>query len=92
VIKFKPEFIETARPKFEYLVEHTRKEPGVLKYDSYLDANEEGVLLVIEKYINKEAFEAHCKSEHFLKVIAETKEWLLVPPQIRILKPEYVKN
>jgi quinol monooxygenase YgiN len=70
VVKVKPEFIETARPRFEWLVENSRKEAGSLRYDCYTDANEPGVLIIIEKYTNQQAFEDHKKTEHFLKLMS----------------------
>ncbi len=92
VLKVRPEAVEVARPIIMELIQHTRKEPGVIKYDWYHDHSEPNTFVVLETYENLEALQAHEKSEHFQKVILSAKEWLAAPLEARILTPEYVKQ
>ena len=43
----KPDCIETGRPVLEKLIEGTRKEEGMLRYDFYADIKQPGVFVVI---------------------------------------------
>lgn len=91
IFRVKPDAIEVARPQIEKLAQETRKEPGCIRYDWYQDVKEAGVFIVIETFANAEAFQAHGQTAHAKEVIAHSAEWILSPPEIRVLKPEYVK-
>lgn len=90
IFRVKPEAIEQARPQITKLIEETRKEPGNIRYDWYQDAKEPGTFIAIETFANVEAFEAHRHSAHFLEVVEASKAWVTAPPELRVLKPEYV--
>ena len=90
IIQIKPESIEVAKPETEKLIEATRKENGLLRYDWYQDIKEAGVIVILECYTNEEAFNAHCETEEMKAFLAKSKEWLKAEPEVRILKPEYV--
>jgi quinol monooxygenase YgiN len=59
IVRVKPEAIEVARPQIEVLIEASRAEQGVLRYDWYHDAHEPTTFVVIERYASQEAFEQH---------------------------------
>jgi quinol monooxygenase YgiN len=92
IIRVKPEAIEIARPQIVALIEASRKEEGVLRYDWYHDAHEVGTFIVLETYVDHHAAELHRASEHFKHVIANSGAWIAAPIELRILKPEYVKQ
>jgi len=47
------------------LVETTRKEPGCMNYDLYSSTEDENILMVLEKWENKEALDTHTETDHF---------------------------
>lgn len=51
-LKVKPELIEAGKPVIMKLVQMTKQEKGVQRYDLYYDENEAGVHVLIEKYEN----------------------------------------
>jgi quinol monooxygenase YgiN len=69
------------------MVEPTRAEPGNLDYQVLRDPDEHGVFMLIERYIDDDAFAAHLESEHFatwlrgevLPALAERTRFDLVP-------------
>jgi len=66
-------------------------EPDVLSYQVYEQVGKEGVnmFIVQETYKNQAAYEAHLKTEYFLKsgkIIAE-ENLMGAPPDIKTLKP-----
>ena len=91
-LKVKPESVEAARPHIVTLIEHARKEPGVVRYDWYSDAKEAGVFVVLEVFKDHAAFEAHRGSEHFKHIVEISKEWVSAPMEVRVLKEEYVHH
>ncbi len=69
VIKGKEdEFMSLGSP----LIEATKAEPGNLGYSLYQDTNNSSQYLVYEEYINEQAFNEHCNSEHFNTFVQKT--------------------
>ncbi len=92
IFRVKPEAIEVARPSIVKLAEETRKEPGCLRYDWYQDTKEPGVFVVLETFADEAAFAAHAGSVHSAEIKEAAQAWLAAPTEVRILKPEYVKE
>lgn len=92
IFRVKPEAIEVARPIIVKLIEETRKEPGLIRYDWYQDAKEPGTFIALETFASPEAFEAHRHSAHFQEVVEAAKAWVSAPTELRVLTPEYVNK
>lgn len=51
--------------KSQDLIESTRLEPGCISYHLYASTEDEDVLMMFEKWENKEVLDAHMQTEHF---------------------------
>jgi quinol monooxygenase YgiN len=58
------------------LIEATKAEPGNLAYTLYQSTEDATEFLVYEEYINEEAFNVHCNSEHFQSFAQQVKPML----------------
>ena len=65
----KHEHIEKVKPLYKELVAKTKQEPGCVAYDLFIDQNDPGHFIFIEEWINKDALNAHCRSEHFSRLV-----------------------
>ena len=65
----KPEFINDVTPLYKELVEKTRLEKECLAYDLFIDQNEPGHFIFIEEWPNQAALDAHCRTEHFTRLV-----------------------
>ncbi|MGF7009453.1 putative quinol monooxygenase [Aminobacter sp. BE322] len=65
----KPEFVETVRPLYAELVEKTRKEPLCISYDLFVDQKDPGHFVFVEEWPDRAALDAHCRSEHFRRLV-----------------------
>jgi quinol monooxygenase YgiN len=74
ILRVKPESIEANRPTVETLIEATRKEGGVQRYDWYQDAKEPGTLVILETFKSVEAHHKQVKSEHLKVALEKLKE------------------
>ncbi len=54
------------------LIKSTRLEPGCISYDLYVSAEEDNVLLMLERWENLESTESHAQTEHFKAFAADT--------------------
>lgn len=61
--------IEEVMELYKELVELTRKEEGCIKYELYQDEKDKKIVTMIEEWENREALEAHLKSEHFTRIV-----------------------
>lgn len=61
--------IEEVIELYKELVELTRKEEGCIKYELYQDEKDKKIVTMIEEWENREALEAHLKSEHFTRIV-----------------------
>ncbi len=53
------------------LVGPSRAEPGCLEYQPYRDADDPGVFMIYERYVDRAAYDAHTSSEHFRRYAVE---------------------
>lgn len=54
----KEEYLDAVAPMYAELVAATKKEPGCIEYN-----------LFIEEWIDHQALDAHCASEHFTRLV-----------------------
>ncbi|WP_195375297.1 MULTISPECIES: putative quinol monooxygenase [Parabacteroides] len=80
VVIAKIQIIKGKEKEFQYLVspliEMSVAESGNLAYQLYQDIQTPFEFMAYEEYINEEAFNSHCNSEHF-KIFAEQVKPLL---------------
>lgn len=65
----KPEAVEIVLPLYRELVERTREEERCIAYDLFVDQKEPGHFIFIEEWPDREALDAHCRSEHFTRLV-----------------------
>ncbi len=66
---FYEEKIDEAIKLYEDLVKRTRKEDGCISYNLFRDVNDRSILTMIEEWESPEAWEAHKKTEHFIRLV-----------------------
>jgi len=47
------------------LIKSTRLEPGCISYDLYMNAEDDDILLMLERWETLEALQSHSQTEHF---------------------------
>lgn len=65
----KPESIATVLPFYRELVEKTRQEPACIAYDLFIDQKDPGHFVFIEEWPDRAALDAHCRTEHFTRLV-----------------------
>ncbi len=65
----KPESIATVLPLYRELVEKTRQEPACIAYDLFIDQKDPGHFVFIEEWPDRAALDAHCRTEHFTRLV-----------------------
>ena len=90
LVKVKEEHIKDAEPIVKELAEASRKEEGVKRYEIYRVNEKKGVYVFLEQYASVAAFEAHKKSEHFIKGISAAKPFFVEDPVIVSLEKEEI--
>ncbi|MER7757183.1 putative quinol monooxygenase [Kitasatospora sp. NPDC097643] len=73
------------REQARTMVAPSLAEPGCLSYRNYLDPEDPRVLVVVEEWESREAFEAHLASPHLAASLGRTAELLDGPPELRVL-------
>ncbi|AFH95583.1 MULTISPECIES: putative quinol monooxygenase [Providencia] len=63
------EAINIVLPLYRELVEATKREPLCIAYDLYVDQKDRGHFIFIEEWPDQAALDAHCKSEHFQRLV-----------------------
>ncbi|MCY1298861.1 putative monooxygenase YcnE [compost metagenome] len=69
------------------MVEHSRVEPGNLRYDLFIRDGETLAFELFELYPDEAAVQAHRQSPHYLAYRAATADWLAAPAQVRLARP-----
>lgn len=67
----KPEHIADVAPLYAELVEKTRGEPRCISYELFVDRNDPGHFVFIEEWPDRAALDAHCRTEHFQRLVAQ---------------------
>lgn len=65
----KPEFVEAVMPLYRELVEKTRQEEKCIAYDLFIDQKDAGHFVFIEEWPDRAALDAHCRTEHFTRLV-----------------------
>lgn len=83
----KPEHRDAVEQALRVMVEHSRAEPGNLRYDLF--SREDGTLAfdLFELYTDEAALQAHRQSAHYQAYRAATADWVSVPVQVRLGRP-----
>ena len=63
--RIQPDNGAAVRAELGQMVEPTRAEPGCLAYDVYVDPKDETLVVLVERYVDEAAFQAHLNSAHF---------------------------
>jgi quinol monooxygenase YgiN len=71
----KPESIATVLPLYRELVEKTRQEPACIAYDLFIDQKDPGHFVFIEEWPDRAALDAHCRTEHFTRLVPMINEY-----------------
>jgi quinol monooxygenase YgiN len=72
--------------EFEAVVSAARDEPGTLTYEVYADRRNPAVIWFLERYADKESFEAHLGSETLASVGKSVEPLLAAPPEFVMLE------
>lgn len=65
----KPEFVEAVMPLYRELNEKTRQEEKCIAYDLFIDQKDAGHFVFIEEWPDRAALDAHCRTEHFTRLV-----------------------
>lgn len=57
-------------PLLAELVQASRAEPGNLSFVAYRELEDERDIVLLERYVSREAFEAHRETQHFKDIVA----------------------
>jgi quinol monooxygenase YgiN len=82
-----PEHREATEQALRLMVEHTRAEPGNLRYDLFIREGQVLAFDLFELYVDEAAVEAHRNSAHYQAYRASTAEWLAAPTQVQLARP-----
>lgn len=85
IFTVKKEAVESFKPLIAPLVEGSRHDAGNLSYEFKQDALNPAVFIVLEKWENDAALEAHMNQPHFKKFAAESESMLASPMAIHKL-------
>lgn len=65
----KPESVSLVLPLYRELVDKTRQEPLCIAYDLFVDEKDPGHFVFIEEWPDRAALDAHCRTEHFTRLV-----------------------
>lgn len=65
----RPEALEIVQPLYRELVEKTRQEEQCIAYDLFVSQKDPGHFIFIEEWPDRAALDAHCRSEHFQRLV-----------------------
>ena len=81
----KPESVDIVLPLYRELVAATKKEPLCISYDLYRDEKDPGHSIFIEDWPDRAAFDAHCNSEHFRRLVPVINQYASKPAQFILM-------
>lgn len=84
LFKSKPEFKDKAYQELKLLVEHTKKEPGCIKYELHLSLNEPTQFMLYEEWENQNALDLHKESSHLAHFRTTRMEYLSEQPNVSL--------
>ena len=80
-----PERKQHVATSLQELAQHSRLEPGNLRYDLYRDSVDANTFHLLETYVDQAAFDAHLQSLHFAAHVARCEGCLAEPARIHVL-------
>jgi autoinducer 2-degrading protein len=85
-INIDPERIEEFKEaSFSDATGSVRDEPQCFRFDIHQDATNPARFHLHEVYRDETAFEAHCKTPHFLKWLGTVQAWFDGDPQVTVM-------
>ncbi len=85
-LPIKAEKIEEATQAFKDLMVHVAKEEGTLSYTLNRVQSTPNTLVVMERYKDKAAFDAHVSTAPFKAFFAASRAWLEGKPEITVME------
>ncbi len=64
----------------------SHQEPGCLRFALHRSTQDPAVLVAVERWESKEAWDAHMASPHIQRVMETTPDLLAGPPDVRVLE------
>ncbi len=64
-------------------------EPGCLRFDVLVDAENPNRIYLMEEYVDEEAFQAHTQQPHFIKWRETCQDWFDGPAQVHRISGVY---
>ncbi|TDF84337.1 putative quinol monooxygenase [Pseudomonas sp. H9] len=83
----KPEHRDAVEQALRVMVEHSRNEPGNLRYDLFCREGEVLAFDLFELYSDEAAVQAHRSSAHYQAYRAATANWVAAPVEVRLSRP-----
>ncbi len=75
----KPEYIQDVMPFYRELVDKTKEEPRCISYELYIDQKDAGHFVFVEEWPDGEAFDEHCNTEHFKRLVPLINKYQRTP-------------
>lgn len=81
----KPEHVSEVEAELLKMVSASRQEPGNLRYELYRISEGPASFHLFETYDGPAAMDAHRGSEHYRNYRAKVANWLVAPPEVKVL-------
>ncbi|MDQ0509946.1 putative quinol monooxygenase [Ancylobacter amanitiformis] len=81
------ESIDLVLPLYRELVEKTRQEAHCLAYDLFIDQKDPGHFVFVEEWPDRAALDAHCRTEHFTRLVPLINAHQRQPCIITLMEP-----
>jgi quinol monooxygenase YgiN len=72
--KVKADKVDAFIDLFKEMVEPTGKEEGCIQYEMYRDEDEPSILVAVEKWETRTAFDRHLLTDHFKRIVPAMSE------------------
>ncbi len=82
-----PEHLDTVRPWYAELVEKTRQEPLCIAYELFVDQKDPGHFIFIELWPDQAALDAHCRTEHFTRLVPQINQFQARDCRVLLMNP-----
>ncbi|MEI9597812.1 putative quinol monooxygenase [Moellerella wisconsensis] len=83
--------ISIVLPLYRELVDATKHEPLCISYDLYVDQKDLGHFIFIEEWPDQTALDAHCKSEHFQRLVPMINQYKRKEPSFILMDSALTK-
>jgi len=78
--------VEEAIEAIKELMVHVAKEDGTLMYTLNKDTSNPSTIVIMERYKDKAALDAHSSTPHFKEFFAKSREFIASKPEINVLE------